>query len=105
MTQTNEQATAQQKGGYCDAMGNYTELQIDMHNTAISKPMEQAMLEAVATSRRARVDHKKEWYVKRTGELETECAALKRELSELKNQKKASVFDWLIHSIQKGSNK
>jgi hypothetical protein len=84
---------------------NEPTLNLPKDHDVISKPMEQAMLEAVATSRRARVDHKKEWYVKRTGELETECAALKRELIELKNQKKASVFDWLIHSIQKGSNK
>jgi hypothetical protein len=84
---------------------NEPTLNLPKDHDVISKPMEQAMLEAVATSRRARVDHKKEWYVKRVGELETECASLKRELNELKNQKKASVLDWLIHSIQKGSNK
>jgi len=47
----------------------------------------------VASSKRARVDHKKAWYVKRVGELEKECATLRKELSEIKGRRKTSIWD------------
>ncbi len=72
---------------------NEPTLNLPTDHDVISKPMEQAMIEAVATSRRARVDHKKEWYVKRVGELENECSTLKKELSEIRGRRKTSIWE------------
>lgn len=46
------------------------EMPIDMHNTLISEQTEKQMCEMIQASKRSRVDHKKEWYVKECGRLE-----------------------------------
>lgn len=71
-------------------------LPIDMHNTVISKPDEQAMVEMVKKPK-SRVDHKKEWYVAELAIVRMENHALKCEVERLKIQ---SVISFIIGKLK-----
>jgi hypothetical protein len=55
-------------------------LPIDMANTVISEQTEKQMIDLLQTSKRARVDHKKEWYVKECGRLEEALGRCRHEV-------------------------